>query len=63
MYERLYSTKRRGRPKQRWIDDITEDLKKLNIIGCKENAKNRVAWRQLVEEAKAHKAHKAHTGL
>jgi hypothetical protein len=51
---RLYSTKRRGRPKQRWINDVTEDLKKLKIIGWKEKAKNRVAWRQLVEEAKTH---------
>jgi hypothetical protein len=52
MYERLYSTKRRSRPKQRWIDDVTKVLKKLNIIGWKEKAKNRVMWRQLVEEAK-----------
>jgi hypothetical protein len=36
------------------MDDVTEDLKKLNIIGWKEKAKNRVAWRQLVEESKAH---------
>jgi hypothetical protein len=54
MYERLYSTKRRGRPKQRWNDDVMKDLKKLNIIGWKEKAKNKVMWRQLVEEAKAH---------
>jgi hypothetical protein len=31
-----------------------KDLKKLNIIGWKEKAKNRVMWRQLVEKAKAH---------
>jgi hypothetical protein len=54
MNEILYSTKRRGRPKQRWIDDDTKDLKKLNIVGWKEKAKNRVIWRQLVEEDKAH---------
>jgi hypothetical protein len=54
MYERLYSAKRRGRPKQRWINDVMKDLKKPNIIGWKEKAKNRVIWRQLVEEAKAH---------
>jgi hypothetical protein len=29
-------------------------LKKLNITGWKEKAKNRIIGRQLVEEAKAH---------
>jgi hypothetical protein len=42
MYKRLSSAKRRGRPKQRWIDDVTKDLKKMNIIGWKEKAKKRV---------------------
>jgi hypothetical protein len=36
--------------------DVTEDLKKLNIIGWKEKAKNRVAWKQMVEA-------KVHTGM
>jgi hypothetical protein len=54
MYERLYSTKRRSRHKRRSIDDVTEDLKKLNIIGWKKKAKNKLAWRQLVEESKVH---------
>jgi hypothetical protein len=51
----IYQTQsKQRRRKQKWIDDVTKDLKKLNIIGWKEKAKNRVVWRQLVEEAKAH---------
>jgi hypothetical protein len=31
MYGKLYATRRRGRPKTRWLDDVSTDLKKMGI--------------------------------
>jgi hypothetical protein len=44
-----------GRPRQRWQDDVTEDLKKLKIKNWKETAKDRRTWRDLAQKAKTHK--------
>jgi hypothetical protein len=44
-----------GRPRQRWQEDVMEDLKKLKIRNLKEKAKNRKTWRDLAEKAKTHK--------
>jgi hypothetical protein len=43
-----------GRPRQRWQEDVTEDLKKLKVKNWKEAAKDRT-WRDLAEKAKTHK--------
>jgi hypothetical protein len=42
---RLYSKRRKGRPRMRWLDDVESDLKKMG---------DREQWRLVVEEAKAH---------
>ena len=44
-----------GRPRQRWQEDVMEDLKKLKVKIWKETAKDRRTWRDLVEKAKSHK--------
>jgi len=44
-----------GRPRQRWQEDVMEDLKKLNVKNLKETAKDRRTWRDLAERAKIHK--------
>jgi hypothetical protein len=44
-----------GRPRQRWQEDVMEDLKKLKIKNWKETAKDRKTWRDLAEKAKPHK--------
>jgi hypothetical protein len=41
-----------GRPKQRWQEDVVEDLKKLKIKTWKETAKDRRTWKGLAEKAK-----------
>jgi len=54
----LYSyigTRQVGRPRQRWQEDVMEDLKKLKIKNWKETAKDRRTWRDLAEKAKTHK--------
>ena len=42
-----------GRPRQRWQEDVMEDLKKLKFKNWKEMAKDRT-WRDLAEKAKTH---------
>jgi hypothetical protein len=44
-----------GRPRQRWQEDVTEDLKKLKLKNWKETAKDRRTWRDLAEKEKTHK--------
>uniref|UniRef100_A0A2S2N6G4 Retrovirus-related Pol polyprotein LINE-1 n=2 Tax=Schizaphis graminum TaxID=13262 RepID=A0A2S2N6G4_SCHGA len=41
----------RGRPRQRWVDRIKEDLKMLGIRNAEETAQNREEWRQYVVAA------------
>ena len=53
--ERLYSSRKRGRPTSRWIDNIVNDLRRLKVKRWWEVANDRVRWRHIVEEAKAHK--------
>jgi hypothetical protein len=51
---RLYSKRRKGRTRMRWLDDVESDLKKMKVEGWKEKMRNREQWRLVVEEAKAH---------
>jgi hypothetical protein len=44
-----------GRPRQRWQEDVMEDLKQLKVKTWKEAAKDRRTWRDLAEKAKTHK--------
>jgi uncharacterized coiled-coil protein SlyX len=44
-----------GRPRQRWQEDVVEDLKKLKVKNWKETAKDRRTLRELTEKAKTHK--------
>jgi hypothetical protein len=50
----LYSKRRKGRLRMRWLDDVESDLKKMEVKGWKEKMRHREQWRLAVEEAKAH---------
>jgi gas vesicle protein len=50
---RLYSKRRKGRPRMRWLNDVESDLK-MEVKEWKEKMREREQWRQVVEEAKAH---------
>jgi len=40
----IYSvTRRRGRPKMRWLDDVSMDLRKMGLNEWKDRARNREA--------------------
>jgi hypothetical protein len=51
---RLYSKRRIGIPRLRWLDDVESDLKKMKVKRWKETMRNREQWRLVVKEAKAH---------
>jgi hypothetical protein len=48
------ATRRRGRPKMRWLDDLSTELKKIGIKECRDRARDRQTWRHIVKEASAH---------
>ena len=54
LYGKLYATRRRGRPKMRWLDDVSMDLRKMGVNEWRDRARNRETWRHIVAEAKAH---------
>jgi hypothetical protein len=47
---KLYAKRRIGRPRLRWTDDVTDELRKMGI----EKARSRNQWRLIVKETKAH---------
>jgi hypothetical protein len=43
---KIYTTRKRGRPRLGWLEDVHDDLRKMKVKG------NREEWRQIVQEAK-----------
>jgi hypothetical protein len=54
MYGKLYATRRTGRPKTRWMDDVSTDLRKRGINEWRDRARDQEVCRRIVMEAKAH---------
>jgi hypothetical protein len=54
MEGRLFTGRRKGRPRLRWMDDVVADMTVMKIKQWTEKTKDREQWRLVVEEAKTH---------
>ena len=41
LYGKLYATRRRGRPRRRWLDDVSTDLRKMGVNEWRDRARKR----------------------
>jgi hypothetical protein len=51
---RVFTGRRKGRPRLRWMDDVVADLRVMKIKQWAEKAEDMEQWRLVVKEAKAH---------
>ena len=49
------TTRSKGRPKQRWEDNITQDIRQMNIKNWTACVQDRATWKNIVEKAKTFK--------
>jgi hypothetical protein len=52
--QELEGTRRRGRPRKRWEEEVERDLQVLGVRRWKELVTDRKKWRDIVRQAKAH---------
>jgi len=52
--QEIATTRRIGRPRIRWLEDVIADQRRMGISGWMEKARNWDQWRRIVGEAKAH---------
>jgi hypothetical protein len=43
-----------GRPRVRWLDQVEEDLKKMEVRNWREKCKYIRLWNEIVKQAKTH---------
>jgi hypothetical protein len=52
LYMNLETTRLRGRPRNRWQDEVREDGTVVGGKGCKERVYNREEWKKLLRTAR-----------
>jgi hypothetical protein len=54
MTTKMEGTRKKGRQRKRWIDEVEDDLKIIGIRNWHAVAKGRQEWRKIVLEAEVH---------
>jgi len=52
--QELEGTRRKGRPRKRWKEEVERDLQVLGVRRCRELVAERKKWKDVVRQAKAH---------
>jgi len=52
--QELEGTRRRGRPRKRWTEEVERDLQVLGVRRWRELVADRKKWKDIVRQAKAH---------
>ena len=52
--QELEGTKRRGRPRKGWKEEVERDLQVLGVRSWRELVADREKWKDIVRQAKAH---------
>ena len=52
--QELEGTRRRGRPRKRWEEEIERDLRVMGVRRWRELVADRKKWKDIVRQAKAH---------
>jgi hypothetical protein len=52
--QEMEGTRRRGRPKKGWKEEVERDLRVLGVRRCKELVTHRKKWKDIVRQVKAH---------
>jgi hypothetical protein len=50
---KLAGSRRRGRPRLRWLDDAEKDLQEMKVKSLLQKAVNKEEWASIIKEAKA----------
>jgi hypothetical protein len=54
-FSQLEGSRKKGKPKLRWLVDVLQDLKILKVTVWWKWAQDRDSWKAVIKEAKAHK--------
>ena len=52
-YNQPEAKRKRGRPKNRWLNSVQEDIRKCGIKGWAPLVKDRGVWKRTLQDAKA----------
>jgi len=54
LIQELEETRRRGRPRERWKEEVERDLQVLGMRTWRELVADRKKWKDIVRQAKSH---------
>ena len=50
---KLEGSRRTGRPRLRWLEEVVKDLRKMKVKRCRQKAIDSEEWAYVIKEAKA----------